>query len=422
MVDTYNPWSPINALSQAQQTVGAFQKMQMEQQKMQMEQQAHERDQRFDEMAKPVVQGLMKGAEIPGDIWGSLAEVDPERALNLKTELMLVGKAQELEQQDRLLEAARNTAFVGKELSKATTQDEWDRGIRQMQTLGLKFDFLLGGFDRREEFLGQATKASNWLAAQIAESEYKVQSTWGELRSDLINSGVPEEEVDQHPMMINYGEGMSRGQGVTVNYGQQTGEKLGVDLALRKVYEDHPVAIGSKDTLVSISDARKLLEMGAMTGTAAQKRTAAGKFLELIGVDIGSEAVDISQALDSVLNMMAAGQLKAMFGGQNITEGEREFLLSAMGKQNTTTGALDLMFGFFEAKARNKIADYNALITDDLKPFLKQDMRVSTPAPYKPKEAVPPGDVIKLGLQEGEFAESGDGSTWTMQNGKLVPY
>jgi hypothetical protein len=425
MIDTYRPWNPINALQQASQTVG-------EMQRQQMEQEQYQRDQQFDAMAKPMVEGVMAGSEVPEDAWGNLAAVDPNRALSLQAEIMTIGVAQEMERKEELLEAARNTAFVGGQLVKAESPDEWDAAVRRMSTLGFEYDFgeLLGGFDNRDTFINQAETAKEWLASKVAESDYNAAQGYGKLIQDLQNLyGLTPEEAEQHPAAVAYLEGMSKGQGnITVDNRMLPGAEGetfsdAMTILRSEARPDAKNAIKAGDAAL---DLLEMLDSGDLyLGAGADLKTMVGKWGRALNIDVDTDKITNTETARQILTQQLFPALSNFRGA--LSEKELAKAAESVGEVEWEPGALRAVAEATLERA-NETLDEFELDVQDLESRLKEAGQGTLPRIYKvtrPKwdyqrpDSAPP-DIAALGLGEGEYGESDDGSLWVMKNGKLT--
>lgn len=161
------------------------------------------------------------------------------------------------------------------------------------------------------------------------------------------------------------------------------GQEKGTEAGIKVVTENKPLADASANVLKSINEARKLQAKGVKQGFGASYfNTAANVVNNLFGLNIQGEKLANSQALEGILGTMAAANLKPTFGGGQITEGEREFVLRNMGNINTDPEALNNLLDFYEAKARSAIREHNRMAAG-VEKYLPFSMQVEEPPTFK---------------------------------------
>ncbi len=242
-------------------------------------------------------------------------------------------------------------------------QDQFERE-RQKELLGV--DSAISGIDQR---MAQSQLSLAGMRAKLAQQERNLP-----LEKILDAKGnrklVTRYDARGKPFFV------PPTAGTTINLHPENDLYGGMGKELAKVYTDqYKAAQSAPEAYQRASRIVKLLDRGAFTGTAANYKLNVGKALQAVGIKLGKDPVENTEAL---VAEMARGTLdlvktSGLAGSQGLTEGERKFLERAVAGQITMENkSLRRLAALNKRISRNSIGAWNAVFGRLKQPQLQQ--------------------------------------------------
>jgi hypothetical protein len=225
-------------------------------------------------------------------------------------------------------------------------------------------------------------KAYGMGAFALAHTEQqKAASPMGKVMQDYGAGLIATEDL---PRAL---DAAAKGSGITIDLGTDAGRKkayeAGASATIGIVRGGYDKLINAPGMITAMQQAHNLIDSGAMTGTGAEWRLDVKKAMKFMGIDVSDEEISSTETLASVLKDRVAASLKMTFGAQ-LSEGERAYLESAMGKIGTDPNALKDILTFYEQKARDSVKTHNEM-AEAVSEFTLVPLTVTLPPEKKAK-------------------------------------
>lgn len=184
----------------------------------------------------------------------------------------------------------------------------------------------------------------------------------------------------------------------TVNIGAENafGKEVATQNA-KQFFERRQAALDARDSLVASSEAKALLDSGAITGFGANFALGFGKVLQQAGINIAEDAIANTEAFVAG-RAQEVGRIIELFGaGTGLSDADREFAQkAAAGNITMTEPSIRRILDINERASANVIRNFNRdadAIDPKLSPF---PLRVEAPKAVAQRvETRPPGEILK---------------------------
>jgi hypothetical protein len=144
--------------------------------------------------------------------------------------------------------------------------------------------------------------------------------------------------------------------------GEKAAFEAGATATIGIVRDGYNKLQNAKGLIDSIDYAQDILKKDVIVGPGADYFLTVKRFLKAIRVDVNDDEIAQSETLKSVLMNRVAESLKMTFGAQ-LSDPERAYLETAMGKLSTDPTALRDILDFYRNKAISMVETHNKLAT-----------------------------------------------------------
>ena len=247
-------------------------------------------------------------------------------------------------------------------------------------------------FDHYQPGIGKYILASTMLGKKARDQYLQERLAYGEnietISMGLYDKTFTQLTIPERQHVLEY-QVQTKKPGVQVNLGQGASEfekQLG-GVSAKKFLDERDSAQSAVQGLQGITEARKLIKSGIITGFGANFVVGFGKALRQAGLNVLENDIDNSNAFIAAQAQQVANIIQQFGAGTGLSDADREFATKAAGGDITLTeGSIKKILEINEKAYTNVINLYNQRAEKIPANIVPYDLKVNLPPEYTAQE------------------------------------